>query len=76
MSSDVISAFMKAIEQDDNLKTQLMAADADVLAIASAAGFELDAQALAQLQSRLPDSHLDAVAGGSWFAGSTHYCGE
>ena len=73
MSSEAISAFLKAIQHDDNLKTQLMAADADVAAIAKAAGYELDASALTALTDLLSEAELDSVAGGAVKEGGSHY---
>jgi predicted ribosomally synthesized peptide with nif11-like leader len=68
MLSDVIAAFIETVKNNDALKAQLMAPDADVMAIAKAAGHDLDAAAVAALRAELSDAELDAISGGysSW----------
>ena len=69
MSEEQLKAFIAKVQEDSSLQEQLMAEDADPIAIAKAAGFTIEYPGLQDYllhqASELSDEDLEAVAGGS-----------
>ena len=64
MSEEQLKAFLEKVQGDTSLQEKLKAEDADVMAIAKAAGFSLSADDLKNAPSEISDAELESVAGG------------
>ena len=69
MSEEQLKAFLEKVQVDTSLQEKLKAEDADVMAIAKAAGFSLSADDLKNAPSEISDAELENVAGGGHSAG-------
>ena len=64
MSEEQLRAFIAKVQADTSLQEQLKAEDADVVAIAKAAGFSITTEDLKEHRQNLSDDELEGVAGG------------
>ena len=64
MSEEQLKAFIAKVQADTSLQEQLKAEDADVIAIAKAAGFSITTEDLKEHRQDLSDDELEGVAGG------------
>ncbi len=69
MSEEQLKAFLEKVQVDTSLQEKLKAEDADVMAIAKAAGFSLSADDLKNAPSEISDAELESVAGGGHSGG-------
>ena len=69
MSEEQLKAFLEKVQCDTSLQEKLKAEDADVMAIAKAAGFSLSADDLKNAPSEISDAELESVAGGGHSGG-------
>ena len=64
MSEEQLKAFLEKVQADTSLQEQLKAEDADVVAIAKAAGFSITTEDLKEHRQALSDEELEGAAGG------------
>ena len=74
MSEEQLKAFLEKVKTDTSLQEKLnAAADADVVAIAKAAGFTITTEDLNSHRQNLTDDELEGVAGGGGCAEHTKF---
>ena len=64
MSEEQLKAFIAKVQEDSSLQEQLKVEEADVVAIAKAAGFSITTEDLKEQRQTLSDDELEGVAGG------------
>lgn len=77
MSEEQLKAFIAKVKADTSLQEQLKAEEADLVAIAKAAGFVITTEDLNSHRQNLSDEELEGVAGGGgrcWQAYETTIC--
>ena len=76
MSEEQLKAFLEKVQADTSLQEQLKAEDADVVAIAKAAGFSITTEDLKEHRQTLSDDELEGVAGGGCWDTCTKMTGQ
>ncbi|WP_114992757.1 Nif11-like leader peptide family natural product precursor [Synechococcus sp. UW179A] len=65
MSEEQLKAFLEKVKADTSLQEKLKAEEADVVAIAKAAGFSITTEDLNSHRQNLTDDELEGAAGGA-----------